>query len=256
MASRQCKLEQDALTIGEATLTGRARRSCLPTEGYRKGAHSKKTKVQRTEQVFLSCLYGFIEETPTYEVTQLQVMMQDGTMRPARDIFEWFQQFAIEQCAIIIALEQELPQILTQYSSIPCQVPRADGINVPQHCMGCAAWWTEHDGIFAELIRVRRGAERDVRLAAVLFQKLVFAQAHELALLVEPFLKPSPVASSFPCARDEVGSFMTRANYNTFWCRGEFSEGDSEGGLYCAYIISSKVKDSWDVYEVLMGCTK
>ena len=127
---------------------------------------------------------------------------------------------------------------------------------MPQHCMGCAKWWTKHDGIFAELIRVRRGAERDVRLAAVLFQKLVFTQAHELALLVEPFLKPPPVASSFPCARDEVGSFMTGANYNTFWCRGEFSEGDYEDVSYCSYIISSKVKSIDNLCEVLGGCEK
>ena len=68
-------------------------------------------------------------------------MKKDGSKRPARDIYEWLQQFCVEQCAVLLALAEQMP---TFTDDLPCQLGRADGYKAPQLCMGCARWWTEH----------------------------------------------------------------------------------------------------------------
>ena len=38
---------------------------------------------------------------------QLKVMLQDGTMRDAHSLYEWVQQFCIEQCALLLAMDEK-----------------------------------------------------------------------------------------------------------------------------------------------------
>lgn len=60
-------------------------------------------------------------------------MTRDGSLRPARTVFEWFQQFVIEQCAMVIAVEEAMPEYFTKgYNLVPCEMALSDGVVVPQ----------------------------------------------------------------------------------------------------------------------------
>ena len=119
----------------------------------------------------------------------LYVMKKDGSKRPARDIYEWLQQFCVEQCAVLLALAEQMPAFA---EDLPCQLGRADGYKAPQLCMGCARWWTKHQGqpfadepeLFDRLVRDWRRTERPAAI--------VLAQVHPegflLFQLIQPFL--------------------------------------------------------------------
>ena len=71
---------------------GRAARSLLPGGAVGIGDEPKP----RLRMLSISGEDGMEEETV------LQVMQQDGVMRPATSIYEWLQQFCIEQCALLV----------------------------------------------------------------------------------------------------------------------------------------------------------
>ena len=239
-----------ALALANETLARRRYRSCLdsaPSENCR--------------SAYLSEMHGDRDEGPHYSVTQLQVMTRDGTMRFARSLFEWFQQLFVEQCAVVVAFKDN--SVVDKYGrGVPFQLD-GDGIKPPVNCMGCAGWWTEYPGprwkgrprtLFDKLVKTRRQAELEVRVARIVLPKAAGA-GPLLFELVEPFLRPPPVAS-FPCAPAELGSFLQdhfhEMGGNIWWhpprerlvagtstqSPGYFTEGDHEDGAYSYYAIS------------------
>ena len=100
----------------------------------------------------------------------LSVMMKDGSKRPARDIYEWLQQYCVEQCAVLLALKEQLPKGAMPVD-LPCQLGNADGYKAPQVLMGCASWWTEHGKgqVFDRLVHEWRRTERT---AAIVLDKV------------------------------------------------------------------------------------
>eukprot|EP00965_Chrysotila_dentata_P021899 725004-Pleurochrysis_carterae.AAC.1 len=66
------------------------------------------------------------------------------------------QQLVIEQCAVLIAVQDACPEYLSPWlgprslqgeeihvvNHLPCPMAVLDGIEVPQLCLGCASWWT------------------------------------------------------------------------------------------------------------------
>jgi hypothetical protein len=82
-------------------------------------------------QIVMTSMWGSMpRQEHHYHVYNLQVMARDGTMRPARTVFEWVQQFIIEQCAMVIAVEESGAKV-PEYRA-PCEMARADGVDVPQ----------------------------------------------------------------------------------------------------------------------------
>ena len=233
-----------ALALANETLARRRYRSCLDS------APSGNCR-----SAYLSVLHGDRDEGPHYTVTQLQVMTRDGTMRFARSLFEWFQQLFVEQCAVVAAFKDN--SVVDKYGrGIPFQLA-GDGIEPPNGCMGCAQWWIEYPGprwkgrprtLFDKLVKMRRQAELEVRVARIVLPKAAGA-GPLLFELVEPFLRPPPVAS-FPCAPAALGSFLQdhfhEMGGNIWWhppssstqSPGYFTEGDHEDGAYSYYAIS------------------
>ena len=239
-----------ALALANETLARRRYRSCLDS------APSGNCR-----SAYLSEMHGDRDEGPHYSVTQLQVMTRDGTMRFARSLFEWFQQLFVEQCAVVVAFKDN--SVVDKYGrGVPFQLD-GDGIKPPVNCMGCAGWWTEYPGprwkgrprtLFDKLVKTRRQAELEVRVARIVLPKAAGA-GPLLFELVEPFLRPPPVAS-FPCAPAELGSFLQdhfhEMGGNIWWhpprerlvagtstqSPGYFTEGDHEDGAYSYYAIS------------------
>ena len=82
----------------------------------------------------------------------LYVIKKDGSKRQACDIYEWLQQFSVEQCAVLLALAEQMPAFAESkcQEDLPCQLGRADGYKAPQLCMGCARWWTKQGQPFAD----------------------------------------------------------------------------------------------------------
>ena len=50
---------------------------------------------------------GGLDSPPEHSFYKLKVMQQDGTMRDARGLYEWIQQFCIEQCALLIGMQEK-----------------------------------------------------------------------------------------------------------------------------------------------------
>ena len=239
-----------ALALANETLARRRYRSCLDS------APSGNCR-----SAYLSEMHGDRDEGPHWSVTCLQVMTRDGTMRFARSLFEWFQQLFVEQCAVVVAFKDN--SVVDKYGrGVPFQLD-GDGIKPPDNCMGCAGWWTEYPGprwkgrprtLFDKLVKTRRQAELEVRVARIVLPKAAGA-GPLLFELVEPFLRPPPVAS-FPCAPAELGSFLQdhfhEMGGNIWWhpprerlvagtstqSPGYFTEGDHEDGAYSYYAIS------------------
>ena len=83
----------------------------------------------------------------------LEVMLTDGTKRPARSIFEWLQQFCVEQVTLRTALRKRgigVPPVGSSNAEMPCLLAYADDFEVPQmfnrvcarSVLKCADWWT------------------------------------------------------------------------------------------------------------------
>jgi hypothetical protein len=186
----------------------------------------------------------------------LLVMKKDGTKRVARDIYEWLQQFCVEQCAVLLALEEEFPAFTKDSSSclpLPCQLGRADGYAAPQLCMGCARWWTDQGWnedksykdepeLFNRLVRDWRRTERPAQIVLA----KVHPQGDLLFELVQPYLQLPPMATHFPCTREELGSFIEEVSSgeypSNYWKKrnGEeiFNEFDEEDGLTGGYWLA------------------
>ena len=185
----------------------------------------------------------------------LYVMKKDGSKRPARDIYEWLQQFCVEQCAVLLALAEQMPAFA---EDLPCQLGRADGYEAPQLCMGCAGWWTKHQGqpfadepeLFDRLVRDWRRTERPAAI--------VLAQVHPEGF--QPFLQLPPMATHFPCTRAKLGDFIEEisegeqpSSYRKE-SNGEelFIEQDYEDGLLGGYFLSNRpmqfTKPNGDAY--------
>lgn len=96
---------------------------------------------------------------PEHSFYKLKVMQQDGTMRDARGLYEWIQQFCIEQCALLIGMQEKGVKVdLSEWGDMEaCALAVADRFDVPQHCMGCARWWTSPE-LFSKLLK--KGARR------------------------------------------------------------------------------------------------
>lgn len=187
-------------------------------------------------------------------VHRLLVMKKDGTKRGARDIYEWLQQFCVEQCAVLLALQEELPAFTKDsYMPLPCQLGRADGYEAPQLCMGCASWWTDqgwNDGksykdepeLFNRLVRDWRRTERPAQIVLA----KVHPQGALLFELVQPFLQLPPMATHFPCTRDKLGSFIEEVSageYESTYHKEPsgletFFEHDAEDGLQGGYWLA------------------
>ena len=166
---------------------------------------------------------------------ELLVMMQNGIKRPARDMYEWVQQYCVEQCALYIALDDLVPQqvqtMVNTYMDIPCQLPEADGYSAPQLCMSCGNWWNlwstgslDVEDCFHALVRERRHLEMTARAARIVLSKRR-SEGHLLYSLIEPFLL-EPMAETFPCTRANLGDFLEKisvgehgGNYKTFTSR-------------------------------------
>ena len=184
----------------------------------------------------------------------LYVMKKDGSKRPACDIYEWLQQFCVEQCAVVLALAEQMPAF-GHYpeEDLPCQLGRADGYKAPQLCMGCAGWWTRHQGqhfpsadepVFNRLVRDWRRTERPA--------EIVLAQVHPegflLFQLIQPFLQLPPMATHFPCTRAKLGDFIEEisvgeqpSSYRRESNGAEvFVEQDYEDGLLGGYFLSNQ----------------
>ena len=179
----------------------------------------------------------------------LYVMKKDGSKREACDIYEWLQQFCVEQCAVLLALAEQMPAFA---EDLPCQLGRADGYKAPQLCMGCADWWTKHGqhtwcnepDLFDRLVRDWRRTERPAAI--------VLAQVHPegflLFQLIQPFLQLPPMATHFPCTRAKLGDFIEEisvgeqpSSYRK-QSNGEevFIEQDYEDGLLGGYFLSNR----------------
>tara|TARA_B110001452_G_scaffold131181_1_gene108979 strand:- start:162 stop:947 length:786 start_codon:yes stop_codon:yes gene_type:complete len=173
----------------------------------------------------------------------LSVMMKDGSKRPARDIYEWLQQYCVEQCAVLLALKEQLPKGAMPVD-LPCQLGNADGYKAPQVLMGCASWWTEHGKgqVFDRLVHEWRRTERT---AAIVLDK-VHPEGNVLFDLIQPFLKLPPMATHFPCTRENLGSFIEEIScgeYPSHYHKDSdslelFTETDFEDGLQGGYFLS------------------
>lgn len=144
-------------------------------------------------------------ETHVHRLAKLRVMMKNGARRHARNLFEWVQQYVIEQCAASIALRDAgKPDDV-----VPCQLGDADGYSPPPRVDRLGRWWTRGP-VYASLVRRRRRCEMDVRLARL-------AEAHVPGLQVlrgtffgEPWYARYLLApwASFPCAPERLGEFL------------------------------------------------
>ena len=185
----------------------------------------------------------------SHAIDFVYVMKKDGSKRPARDIYEWLQQFCVEQCAVLLALAEQMHAFA---EDLPCQLGRADGYKAPQLCMGCAGWWTKHQGqpfadepeLFDRLVRDWRRTERPAAI--------VLAQVHPegflLFQLIQPFLQLPPMATHFPCTRAKLGDSIEEisegeqpSSYRKDSDGADvFIEKDQEDGLLGGYFLSNK----------------
>ena len=147
---------------------------------------------------------------------------QDGSIRPARSIYEWLQQFVIEQCAVLLAVPQACLYKDGEDWELPCQLGNADGYRPPtMQSMKCAQWWyttrercpwaesfnekfgpgrkvvkgkrgSGGENVFNQLAEKRRDAERAVRTARVALPKM-HGEGHLLFSLIQPHLSPGSV---------------------------------------------------------------
>ena len=183
----------------------------------------------------------------------LYVMKKDGSKRQACDIYEWLQQFCVEQCAVLLALAEQMPAFAESecQEDLPCQLGRADGYKAPQLCMGCARWWRQgqpfadcEPELFDRLVRDWRRTERPAAI--------VLAQVHPegflLFQLIQPFLQLPPMATHFPCTRAKLGDFIEEisegeqpSSYRKESNGAEvFVEQDYEDGLLGGYFLSNQ----------------
>ena len=237
--------------IGDEVLLRRQHRSFVPNETLARGVlYSPHSFV-----ILSSHSHDFVGsgrgKGPHHHC--LFVMKKDGSMRPARDIYEWLQQYCVEQCAVLLALAEQIP---TFTEPLPCQLGRADGYAAPQLCMGCASWWTDHGWndnvshkdepkLFNKLLRDWRRTERPA--AIVLAQ--VHAQGALLFELIQPFLVLPPMATHFPCTRAKLGAFLeeiSEGEYPSEYKKKNsdstevFTERDSEDGLLGGYFLANE----------------
>ena len=225
----------------------------------------------------LSICLEDMEETdhigmPQWGCDVLSVMAQDGSKRPAASLYEWVQQFCVEQCAALIALEEHGHDTS---GKIPCALAEEDGFTVPQGCMGCGRWWTD-GSLFAKLVRDtacpppcctslhslthshsphphphvplqvkdRRQYEMEYRAACV-----VISWQEQLPIDMMDALKPfivGEMATTFPVPGSSLEDFMVRigtGEYPAKWRRRAghtvFLEGDHEDAISFHYCMST-----------------
>ena len=146
-------------------------------------------------------------DMPAEHRVTLQVMDQDGNKRPATSLFEWFQQFFIEQCALVAALQD---------AGIYCeeegysQLANADGFEVPT-LRTCGTWATHLDHRPEYLVQERRQVERELRVARVVLDHKAIPQ-DVIDMYVKPLLVPD-IATSFPCKPSGLSSFFNSLYY-------------------------------------------
>ena len=124
---------------------------------------------------------------------------------------------------------------------LPCQLGDADGYKAPQVHMGCAKWWTRR-GLFDQLVRKWRRTER---AAAIVLGK-AHPEGNVLFDLIQPLLKLPPMATHFPCTRENLGTFIKQISwgeYPTQYYKStdgweEFHEYDYEDGLQGGYWLA------------------
>ncbi|XRB18551.1 hypothetical protein RI054_18g83970 [Pseudoscourfieldia marina] len=188
----------------------------------------------------------------------MEVMLTDGTKRPARSIFEWLQQFCIEQVTLRTALRKRGVAVPKDdddddcLEDMPCLLARADQYQVPQLCMGCGDWWTVWSLCKKEekeVLEAHRSALMTACAAKIVIEKI--DTTNTIWKLIEPLVTPTWKESlqSFPCKKDDVATFITHIslgecpkryfqkeddqNAEAFW------ECDYEDAEHGAYLLST-----------------
>ena len=274
-SSSLSRAQQQALLdeVCDEVLAGRARRSLLkpahddddPTSaatdaGASAGAGASGVSTTRTliMTTFQQSVFDEEGSSGTTTTHVMEVMLTDGTKRPARSIFEWLQQFCVEQVALRTALRKRGVAVPEDdddedcLEEMPCLLARADKFRVPQLCMGCGDWWTMWNLCKKEekeVLEAHRIALMTACAAKIVLQKLDLTNT--IWKLIEPLVTPTWKQSlqSFPCKKDDVATFITHIssgecpkrffqkkddeNAEAFW------ECDHEDGEYGAYLLST-----------------
>ena len=86
-------------------------------------------------KLWLTVQAGGLDSPPEHSFYKLKVMQQDGTMRDARGLYEWIQQFCIEQCALLIGMQEKGVKVdLTEWGDMEaCALAVADRFDSRGH---------------------------------------------------------------------------------------------------------------------------
>jgi len=193
--------------VYDAVIQRRQQRSLLPADA---GGNLPTTKL------WLSTEDDGDLESLNPKYCALKVMQQNGELRNARNLYEWVQQFCVEQCALLLGMEAKGVEHIKAHHVArshgqmgpdmrACALFAADCYELPDFVPVVERWWTSIP-LFSGLIKARRAEETVARAARVVLQK-VHPQGHVISGLVEPYLKP-PMATSFPCAPEDLKKWL------------------------------------------------